>query len=608
MRPGNPAAFLVGLLFGFVAAVDLVRVFRPLPLTDPDPAWAAPRMLLGLAAIAGAAFAAGSAAGIFRVWVDRGGILTTPVEPLALSKRSLGGLALLALILGALFRFAALERLPSSLWIDDLSLVTPALELRGAPSDFVNAIRPAPYGVEKPYGSVGVLYLEGYRAALSKFGTTVLGVRFLAAAAGVCSIGTVYLLGRMLLPSGGGALAALAFAALRWNLLNSRWGWNAVVLAPIVDAAGLLVLLARRRRSAWLAAAAGAVAGIGTHVYLAAWVAAAALLLLALWPMPVPGPSGTPAAVTRLRPLARLPLTFAAAFFLVTLPIFLWKEGRVAPYFARASDHNVVREMRRTRSPMPLFAAAADSLSAPWGRPDPFSGYALLGWLMVVPLGVAAARALARPGEEPSAFFLSHGAAALAASVVGGQAGIPNGYRFGYLADVAAVAAACGILLLAGRAFAASRRQPRAPRPVDFSRRAAAIAAVGVVAVSGALGARDALAVWPVQRETFDAFHGQDTLLGRAAARWETFGPVSVESGTEHSPITVDAVRRYRLDPDRAAPGMPLLASISPRAFRVAAPRSAPRGGERVVERVRDAWGRDWGVVLAVPRPARGPA
>ncbi|MEP6770058.1 MAG: hypothetical protein ABJC61_15395 [Acidobacteriota bacterium] len=596
MRRGSPAAFVVGLLFGFVAAVDLARAFRPLTLTDPDPAWAVPRLLLGLAAIAGTALAAGAAAGIFRVWAGRGGALTAPVKPLALSRRSLGALALLALILGAVLRFAALERLPPSLWIDDLSLVSPALELRGSPSDFANAIRPAPYGVEKPYGSVGVLYLEVYRAALSRFGTTVLGVRFLAAAAGVCSIGTVYLLGRMLLPAGGGALAALSFAALRWNLLNSRWGWNAVVLAPIVDAAGFLVLLARRRRSAGLAGAAGAVAGIGTHVYLAAWVAAAALLLLSLWPLPGETAARLPSAQDRAsRPLARLPLAFAAAFLFVTLPIFLWKEGRVAPYFARASDHNVVREMHRTRSPMPLFAAAADSLAAPWGRADPFSRRALLGWLLVVPVGVAAARGIARPGDEPSAFFLSHGAAALAASVVGGQAGIPNGYRFGYLADVAAVAAACGILLIVSRVSAPSRR-------------AAAIAAVGVVAVSGALGARDALAVWPVQRETFDAFHGQDTLLGRAAARWETLGVVSVESGTEHSPITVGAVRKYRLDPDGAAPVGPALPPVSARAFRVSAPRSAPRGGERVVERVRDAWGRDWGVVLAAPRPARGRA
>src|SRR5207244_11023360 len=103
-----------------------------------------------------------------------------------------------AIGLGTLARFVSLERLPPSLWIDDVSLISPALELRGAPSDFTNAIRPAPYGVPKVYGSVGVLYLELYRGALLLFGTTVFGVRFVSAAAGVASLVTALLLGRAL--------------------------------------------------------------------------------------------------------------------------------------------------------------------------------------------------------------------------------------------------------------------------------------------------------------------------------------------------------------------------------------------------------------------------
>ena len=180
---------------------------------------------------------------------------------------------------------------------------------------------------------------------------------------------------------------------------------------------------------------------------------------------------------------------------------------------------------------------------------------------------------------------------------MGGQAGIPNGYRFGYLSDVASVAVAFGILLIV------SGRTASARRPIAF-------AALGALAVSGALGARDALAVWPERRETFDAFHGQDTLLGRAAARWEAFGRVVVEPGIEHSRITVEAVRKYRLDPDfSASPSFRsnLPAEEAP-SFRVTAPRSAPRAGEKVVEWVRDGWGRDWGIVLAAPRPPRARA
>ena len=597
MRRPAPAAILLGLLSALVAGVDLVRLFRPLPLLDPDPGWALPRLVLGLAAIAGAAIAGGAAAGAFHLWAGRARAATAPLPALALSGPALAILLAAALLGGAAVRFADLERLPPSLWIDDLSLIAPSLALQGRAADFADAIRPAPFGVAKPYGSVGVLYLEAFRSALRAFGTTVFGVRFLSAAAGVASIATVFLLGRELLPRGGAALAALLFAGLRWSLLLSRWGWNAIVLAPAVDVAALLLLRARARRNPALAAAAGLAAGLAAHLYLAGWVAGAALLLLAIWPL---GRERGPR-----RPSFVIAAAFAAAFALAAAPLFLFARGRVAPYFARASDHNVLREMRWARSPMPAFAAAADSLAAPWFKPDPFSHHDLpgrtrLGWLLGIPVALALARALARPEAELSAYLLANAAAALAASVVGGHAGVPNGYRFGYLADAAAIAATSGLILLAGLF------------PIRL-RRAAALAALGLVLVNGALAVRDALLDWPARRETFDGFHGQDTLIARAALRWEAYGPVELEHGREHSPITVGAIRRYRLDPDpgpRPSPSPPPRA----RSFRLAPPGDAPSEGERAVEIVRDGFGRDWGVVLgrggartdrpAAPRPA----
>ena len=124
---------------------------------------------------------------------------------------------------------------------------------------------------------------------------------------------------------------------------------------------------------------------------------------------------------------------------------------------------------------------------------------------------MALARSLFAPRAELSALLLCHAGAAFAATVAGGQAGTPNGSRFGYLTTVTAVAAAAGALALLN-----------APPP--GRRRAAALAALGAFAISGALGARDALAVWPERAETFDGFHGQDTLLARAALRWEASG------------------------------------------------------------------------------------
>ena len=239
---------------------------------------------------------------------------------------------------------------------------------------------------------------------------------------------------------------------------------------------------------------------------------------------------------------------------------------------------------------MPAFTAAADSLVAPWVKPDPDSrndlpGKTRLGWLLAVPVALAIGRSLARPREERSGFFLSHAAAALAASVAGGQAGLPNGYRFGYLADVTAVAAAAGLMMLAGSV------------PVS-QRRTSALAVLAVAVVVGALGARDALARWPQRPETFDRFHGQDTLVARTALRWERFGPVAVaiDPVKLHSAITVGAVRRYRLDPDGVFP------PFSPARFslRIEPPGALPRQGERRVETIRDAWGREWGVVWAM--------
>ena len=415
------------------------------------------------------------------------------------------------------------------------------------------------------------------------------GVRFLSAAAGVASLVTAGLLGRVLLPRGGGTLAALVLAGLRWHLILSRWGWNAVVLAPVLDIAALLLLTARRRERLFFAAAAGAAAGLAAHVYLAAWIAAGALLLLAGWPA-----EGPP----RRRRSASRVLVFAAGFACAAAPIFLFREGRSAPYFARASDHSLASEIRHTRSGMPAFAAAADSLAAPWLLADPVArndlpGKTRLGWILGIPVAVALARSLLKPRLELSAYMLSHSAAALTGSIAGGQAGVPNGYRFGYLCDPAAVCAAAGFLCLLALVPASRRR-------------AAALAALGLVAVSGALAARDSLRFWPQRRETFEGFHGQDTVVARAALRWAPYGSVAISRELGHSPITIEGIRRYSLEPcpSSSKPSGPHRI----RSFRIVPPKTAPAVSERTVERVRDAWGKDWGIVLgavAAPHPSR---
>jgi hypothetical protein len=583
-----------GLLASFVGAVDVIRWIRPALLREAESSWAPARLLLGLLVCAAAALAGGLGAGGYLLW-SRIPAAAEPLRPLPLAASTRAAITVAAILIGTALRFAALDRIPEPMWVDDLSLIRPALALRASPSDFADATRDAPYGVARPYGSVGVLYLEAYRASLALWGTTVLGVRFPSALAGALSLVTGTLLGRALLPAGGGMLTALVLAGLRWQLILSRWAWNMIALAPIADVAALLLVAAHRRRSRGLALAAGLVAGVGAHVYLSAWTAAAALALFALWPLDGAEPAS---AGGGLRPrIARGP-AFVVGFALAAAPLFLLHEGRRASYFARANDHNVFQEIERTRSVMPPIAAAADLFAAPWFLADPTArhdvpGRPRLPWPIGVAVAIALLRALRRPRDAVSGLLLAHAAAALLSVVAGGQADQPNGSRFAYLSSIAAVAGAAGTLWLVG-VFPRGRRG---------AARLAAIVAVGVVSVEGALGARDALILWPERPENFDSFHGQDTLIGRAASRWERYGTVRIEPGVGHSPLAYEAVRAYGLDPDAAGPPPAAARGIR---VRVAKAFTTPDAGEgaRVVERVRDGRGRDWAVVLGRRPPA----
>ena len=125
------------------------------------------------------------AAALFLAWA-RTRAAAQPLAPVPFRRATLVALTLAAILVGAALRFAGdLARVPEVLWVDDLSLIPPALELSGAPVGFRRR-DPArlPIGVARPFGTVGVLYLEGYRAALRLFGTTVFGVRLPVGAGG----------------------------------------------------------------------------------------------------------------------------------------------------------------------------------------------------------------------------------------------------------------------------------------------------------------------------------------------------------------------------------------------------------------------------------------
>ena len=587
------AATFVGGMVAFVSAVTLIRFLRPALLVDLDPSWLLPRVVLQLLVLTATVSAGGVSAAMFLLWSRDRRVLAV-LQPLSFRGSSLIVVATLAVLLGTMVRFWNLERLPEPLWVDDLSLISPTLALRGDWTDFSNSVRPVPYGVRNSHGTVGVLYLEMFRKSLQFIGTSVSGIRLPSALAGALSLVTASLLGRALLPRGGGALAGLVLAGLRWHLIMSRWAWVAIALVPVLDLATLILIRARRRRSLAAAAVSGLIAGIAAHFYLAAWIAGAALFAFAVWPR-------DSADKHRLS----LGVTFLVGLLGAATPLFLLREDRAAAYFSRLQDNNLLLEFRRTKSLMPALAVTADSILAPWFVADPAARHDLprrsrLGPILGIPIAAILARSLARPREELSGFLLAHCAAAFGASVLWGQAGHPNGFRFAYLTTVTAVAASAGTLFLLSFAF-------------RHNRRAGSMIAVGLLALAGAIGVRDVFR-WSRDRATFDAFSGERTLIGRTATRWENYGTVIVDerlTPAEGSRIVIDAIRRYRLDPD----GQSLVVGSAPsrrsrlrapeRGFRVVPPSTTPEPEERLVEHVQDGWNRDWAIVLA--RAGSGP-
>jgi hypothetical protein len=556
----------------------LVRWWSPAVLFRPDRSWWR-LWLLMMAGSCGMVFVAGrlAADALGRFMSTRLG--EAPLAPLPFSRTALLAIAAFAVVTGALLRVAWLAD-PPPLFSDEVTLISPTLALEGSLRDFLPPYRGVPYGIEKPWGSVGVVYLEVFRGALRTFGLNPAGLRVTSVLGGVASLLTATLLARALLPAGGGALAALALAGLRWHLIMSSWGWVAICVTPVLDLAAWLLVRGRVKRSVPFTIAAGILAGIGGHIYLAGWVGFGALLLFRLWPVDD--------GETRRHRVSHAAI-FAVAFLGSVLPLFVLARKGEAPYFARVRSHNLLREFRLRQSVLPLFEATAEGLGAPWFVPEPqgwadLPGRSRLGLVLGVLVAVAFARSFSRSRDAFSAFLLAHGAFALAASVAQGTCGSPNGYRFVYLTSATAIAAA-------GGAIAVVSVLPRR------GRRAGALAITGLVAIAGAFGARDALVLWPVSRFRFEGFRAGETLLAEAAERWRAYGTVSVEIMGESMLVSSLSNHRVFSGPAPASPGA--------RRFRICRPEDSGRPGERSVELVQDAWGGELARVLAVPSGSR---
>jgi len=579
-----PTAF--GILVAAIAWVDSIRFVRVDLLTSRDPSWAVPRLVLCLGVIAFTAFAGGLAAGGFLLW-QRLRAVRNPAPPLPFRRATLAAVAVAALIFGASVRLAWLDRIPSAVWYDEIAAVHPMPTLSGRWTDFRDALRAMPYD-DPPRTAAGVLYLEFFRCVWNAVGPGMTALRLPGALEGILSLVTAYLLARRFLPKGGATVAILVLAGLRWQIIMARFGWNTLALAPILDLATLCLVTARRRGVLWAAAAGGFVAGIGAHVYLAAWIAGVALGGFLLWP-------GTPAVPARRRVL--LACLFGVGFLAAASPIFLFHQGRRASYFGRADDQNLLIDYRRTHDWSIPLTVVVDAFQAPWLLPDPEPRQDLpvsrLGWIFGVPVAVGLLRALTRPRADLSALIFAHAGAAVLATLRWGFPGHPNGFRFVYLTTVTAVVAADGVLCLVGMVPAGRRRL-------------AAIAALGLLAVGSVLGAREALFDWGESRRTLGMYSSGTTLIARAELRWRHFGQVRLDADVPDVPKVEAAILAHGLDPDFARdqhlfPSAD--AAPKKRCIRIASSTTAAaaRSGERVVEILQDGWGTEYGAVLARP-------
>lgn len=399
---------------------------------------------------------------------------------------------LVVLLLAALLRLPALDRVPGPLHPDEAANAADALDLleRPAPT-FARETDRGPVRdegtyvwVAAPFVRAGVLPVEA-------------AVRLPAALAGLGLVAAAFALGRALGGARVGLLAALLVAVEPWAVHLSRLALRGALVPPLV-AAGLLLLAARRpgdARRAWL--------GGGLLASAAATYPPARLVLppLALaWVLLEPAPA-LPAR-RRLAPLLPLGLVFLAL-----LPWTLGPEGgarlgqvALAPAGPLEAVAGAARGWALHHSTRFLWSGATSRGFAPEGV-----GLLLLVEAPLLLLGLAALRRHPQRGRLLAWLLLFPAAAALTVDV-------PNALRAVPALPLHALLAALGADLLA-------RRLPaRAARP------ALALVAGLVVGQGLAAHARHAL-VHPVREARF-YFAGRRELaeaLGRRAALGEAW-------------------------------------------------------------------------------------
>jgi 4-amino-4-deoxy-L-arabinose transferase-like glycosyltransferase len=243
------------------------------------------------------------------------------------------------LLVAALFRLPALDRVPNGFFLDEASRGYDAYALVLTGRD--------QFGVPWPLFAEGLddytptLYTLLCIPSVALLGLNVAAVRLPAALVGVATVGMTFLAGRAYFGSGVGIVAAGLLAIAPWHILPSRTGAEWVLL-PLFTATGAwLLALGRRNGPALLAA--GIVLGLGLYSYAFARLLIPLLVLgfAALWWRDLARrPGWAVAALAALLllavPLAQFGLTAAGkARLRAVVPLDRYPGLAIAPYAIR---------------------------------------------------------------------------------------------------------------------------------------------------------------------------------------------------------------------------------------------------------------------------------
>jgi hypothetical protein len=181
----------------------------------------------------------------------------------------------------AVFRLWRLGEIPSGPWVDELAAAANAVNL-WLKEPFTPFGTTPLFAIGPQWVRTTNLYLYLCQALLWVTGFSSLGVKLISVVPGIAAPPLVYLLARRFLPRTAAFLAGGLLAVSHWHVVDSRWGWDQVLVTALTVAvfSALIKGVREGRPTAFLTA--GVLAGLAQYAYAAARVAALAALVFLL--------------------------------------------------------------------------------------------------------------------------------------------------------------------------------------------------------------------------------------------------------------------------------------------------------------------------------------